>query len=109
MFGGAGLFHGPAMFGIVDDDAVYLKASAESQAAFVAAGAAPFTYSTKNGRRSLKTYMSLPEGILDEPDVFLEWAKRAMIDADARAKTSKPKAPKLKRLGKTTRRKPHSR
>ncbi len=100
MFGGAGLFRGTAMFGIVDGGAVYLKASAESQAVFVAAGAVPFTYSTKNGRRSLKTFMSLPEGLLDEPVVFLDWAKRAVEDAggdaDERAQSLKFKAPKLK-------------
>ena len=100
MFGGAGLFHGTVMFGIVNGDAVYLKASAESQSVFVAAGAVPFTYSTKNGRRSLKTFMSLPEGLLDEPVAFLDWAKRAMedagADADERAQSLKLKAQKLK-------------
>ena len=77
MFGGAGVFRDGLMFALVVDDALYLKADSETAKAFEAEGLAPFTYATKNGRRTLTSYRRAPERCLDDPDEMALWCSRA--------------------------------
>jgi DNA transformation protein len=77
MFGGEGLFRDGVMFGLVDDERIFLKTSEETRKAFVAKGCGPFTYKTKKGNGILTSYYALPDHLYDEPDVMAEWTHAA--------------------------------
>ncbi|MEO7053576.1 MAG: TfoX/Sxy family protein, partial [Rhizomicrobium sp.] len=44
MFGAEGLFRDRVMFGLVDDDRIFLKTSDATRQAFIAEGCGPFTF-----------------------------------------------------------------
>jgi len=89
MFGGAGLFRGALMFGLVADDVLYFKVGEASRPAYLAAGAKPFTYRRRNATASLPSYYEVPAGVLDDPDALSEWARGAWAAAQSAA--AKPK------------------
>ena len=76
LFGGHGVYHDGRIIGIVIDDMLYLKADAETRAAFEAAGCAPFVYASR-GKTVAMSYWSLPAEAMDSPQAFLPWARRA--------------------------------
>lgn len=78
MFGGAGVKRDGAMFAILDDGVLWLKADAALAAAFEAQGARQFSYPTKDGQTMLMNYWSLPEAALDDPDEAVVWARRSL-------------------------------
>ena len=90
MFSGVGLFCDGAMFGLLVRDAFYLRVSDATREAFERAGSAPFSYDRSGRNVSLAAYYEVPEGLLDQPDELLQWARDA-IDAASAAKR-KPKA-----------------
>ena len=53
MFGGAGVYLGDAMFALVIDDTLYMKADAELAQDYAEAGSAPFSYDTRGGARTI--------------------------------------------------------
>ena len=77
MFGGAGIFADGMMIGLVSDDAIYLKADAETIPAFEREGLAPFSYATKNGEHTLTSYWRMPDRLYDDPDELARWARDA--------------------------------
>jgi DNA transformation protein len=97
MFGGAGLYAGGAMFGLVDDGRIYLKTDEALQADLKAAGAIAWMYTEKLGPKAgvpvETSYWSLPESALDDPDEACAWARRALAVAEAK----KAAAPKRRR------------
>ena len=95
MFGGAGLFRGRLMFGLVADDALYFKVGEASRAAYLAAGAKPFTYVRRGAPASLTSYYEVPAGVLDDRELLAEWARGAW--AAARAPGGKPSRAKVRR------------
>ncbi len=97
MFGGAGLFRGALMFGLVADDVLYFKVGATDRDRYAAAGARPFTYRRRGAAASLPSYYEVPASVLDEPDILAEWAQAAWAAAQA----AKPKrgSAKEKRIG----------
>ncbi len=84
MFGGAGLFVGDAMFGLVFDDVLFLKADDALASDLQEAGSEPFTYRRQSRERSLG-FWRLPESALDDPEEALAWARRALVPAEAAA------------------------
>jgi DNA transformation protein and related proteins len=83
MFGGVGLFHGGLMFGLLVRDTFYLRVNDATRETYERAGSGPFTY-TRSGREvSLASYYALPEGLLDQPDELLQWARNAIATAHA--------------------------
>jgi DNA transformation protein len=88
MFGGTGIYRDGLIFALAIDDAIYLKTDADCREAFKAAGAHPFSYMRKDGRRAEMTYYSLPEEALDDPDRLASWAELA-YSAALRAKERK--------------------
>lgn len=88
MFGGHGLFRDGLMFGLVSDEALYLKVDAESMGDFTARGLGPFVYE-KNGKPMPMSYYQAPDEALDNPDEMAAWAEKAFAAA-VRAQTSKP-------------------
>ena len=92
MFSGSGVFADGLMIALVVDGVIYLKADDSLVPLFEREGQAPFSYKTRDGRRTLKSYWRMPERLYDEPDELAEWARRAM-QAVRRAR-SKPKRKK---------------
>jgi DNA transformation protein len=91
MFGAAGLFHRDMMFGLIARDEVFFKAGDSNRRDFEAAGEAPFSYATRNGTHTIRSYWRCPPELLDEPESFLAWARKA-LDAAAAAELAKPGA-----------------
>lgn len=97
MFGGAGLYAGKIMFGLIDDGRIYLKTDVALMADLKAAGAAPWIYTERRGPKAgipvETSYWSLPESAVDEPEEACAWGRRALAVAEAR----KAAAPKRRR------------
>ena len=81
MFSGVGLFADGLMFGLIVDDVIYLKADAQSFAAFECEGCGPFSYDTKRGERALKSYWRMPDRLYDDPEELATWARGALAAA----------------------------
>jgi DNA transformation protein len=88
MFGAVGLFVDGAMFGLIDDGAIYLKTDATLKAALAEAGSRAWTHELRKGPKAGKaqetSYWSLPETASDDPDEACAWARRALAVARAR-------------------------
>jgi DNA transformation protein len=78
MFGGWGFYADDLFFAIVAFDTLYLKADAESEAAFEDAGCTRFRYTQPNGTEFSMAYWSAPEESLDNPAAMQPWARRAL-------------------------------
>ncbi len=81
MFGGAGIFYGGTMFGLLAQDTVYFKVGEGNRADFEAAGSDPFAYRGRNGREIALSYYALPEALLEDQDLLLDWARKAVAAA----------------------------
>jgi DNA transformation protein len=98
MFGGAGVYLGDAMFALVIDDTLYMKADPDLVQAYAEAGSTPFSYDTRGGARTIPGLMRLPDSALDDADEALEWARRSLVPAEqAAAKKRAAKARKAAR------------
>lgn len=78
MFGAAGVKQHGAMFAILDDGVIWLKADGPLAEALEAEGARQFTYSTKAGETMAMAYWSMPETALDDADEAVGWARRSI-------------------------------
>jgi len=97
MFSGAGVYLGEAMFALVVDDTLYMKADPELARAYAAEGSEPFSYETRDGLRTLAGFMQLPDSALDDPDEALGWARRSLVPAERAAAERAAKAQKAAR------------
>lgn len=102
MFGGAGVYLDNAMFALVVNDTLYMKADPELAKAYAAAGSVPFSYDTSGGARTIPGLMSLPDSAIDDPDEALDWARRSLVPAElAAAQKRAAKARKVAKKAKT--------
>jgi DNA transformation protein len=83
MFGGVGLFHGGAMFGLLSREALYLRVDDSTRERFERAGSAPFSYTRSGKEVSLSAYYVVPVDLLDRQDKLLQWARDAVAVARA--------------------------
>nr|WP_294523995.1 TfoX/Sxy family protein [uncultured Rhodopila sp.] len=90
MFGGTGLFLRGLMFGLIAEGELFFKVGPANQPDYEAAGEAPFSYETRTGTNTIRSYWRCPPDLLDAPDTFREWARRA-VDASLAASRTKPK------------------
>ena len=72
MFGGAGIYAGETMFALAHEGVIYLKADPHTAPAFEREDLAPFTYTTRDGKRAVMSYRSLPERLYNDPVELLE-------------------------------------
>jgi DNA transformation protein len=93
MFGGAGIYAGDLMFGLIDDDTIYLKADEALKAELATEGSVGWIYSRAPGRWEDTSYWRLPEAALDDPDEAAAWARKALAAAQAKAEQKKPRRP----------------
>ena len=77
MFGGVGAYRDAAMFALVADGLLDMKADDGTRAAFEAAGSQPFTAEGR-GRPVRTSCWRLPDAALDEPDDLTAWANLAV-------------------------------
>jgi DNA transformation protein len=93
MFGGAGLYAGGVMFGLIDDDIIFLKVDETLRADLAAAGARSWIYTERKGPKAgipqETSYWSLPESALDDPEEACAWGVRSLAVAQA-IKAAKP-------------------
>ena len=76
MFGGHGIYRDGVMFGLVADDALYLKSDDRNRAMFESCGLPRFEY-VKQGRTITVSYYLAPAEALDDPQTLDEWARSA--------------------------------
>jgi DNA transformation protein and related proteins len=81
MFGGAGVFVDRMMIGLIHQDVIYLKADAQSAAAFDREGLGCFTYSRSGKQASLSSFRRMPDRLYDDPDELAVWAREALAAA----------------------------
>ena len=82
MFGGIGVFKDGVMFGLVDDDVLYLKADDATRPRFEAEGSEPWVYRAGIApSRSTMPYWRIPERLFDDTDEFAAWARTAFAVA----------------------------
>lgn len=106
MFGGAGIYAGGVMIGLVADDVLYLKADDTTKTSFEAEGLGPFVYDGKSKPISM-SYWRVPERLYDDPDEMAEWARRALAVA-LRAGAGRKPRPSRPAPGKPTRSRPRA-
>jgi DNA transformation protein len=87
MFGAAGLYRDGVMFAIVADDVLYLRVDGTTRGAFEAEGLDSFSYRTKAGRHTIKSYLRAPERCMEDVDEMAAWCRKA-YEAALRAKGS---------------------
>lgn len=101
MFSAAGIFCNGLMFGLIRDEALYIRVDDQTLTEFrPAESAPPFTY-TRNGRIVDLPYRRVPEDLLDQPDELIPWAEAGF--AAARRKAAKTKRMASPRKTKTRR------
>ena len=76
MFGGHGVYRDGVMFGLVSNDALYLKADDGNRAKFESRGLPRFEYA-KQGRTITVSYYLAPAEAMDDPQTLAEWTRPA--------------------------------
>jgi DNA transformation protein len=79
MFGGAGVYVGELMMGLLDrDEMLYLRVDDVTRPEFEAAGSSPFSYFRRDGKPFSIPYWRAPEEALESPDSAVAWGRLAM-------------------------------
>ncbi|OWJ64680.1 TfoX/Sxy family protein [Inquilinus limosus] len=81
MFGATGLFCEGVMFGVVAEDALYLRVDDHNRAAFKEAESHPPLSYEKQGRVIDLSFWRVPDRLFDEPDELIDWARSALAAA----------------------------
>lgn len=74
MFGGHGLYHGDAFFGILFKGRFYLRTTPRTRPGFESRGMKPFR---PTARQTLKSYYEVPGEVLEDRDLCRAWAAKA--------------------------------
>ncbi len=90
MFGGHGFYVDDLFIALIAYERLYLKADAQTRAAFEAAGCQPFVYDGA-GKSVTLGYFSAPEEAMESPPLMQPWARLALAAA-LRARAAKPPA-----------------
>jgi len=94
MFGVVGLFADDVIFGLIDEETIYLRVDEPLRADLEAEGSAPWVYRHRTAPRAVSPYWRLPEAALDDPDEAAAWARKALAVASAKAALKRPKRPR---------------
>ncbi|WP_179862333.1 TfoX/Sxy family protein [Longibacter salinarum] len=74
MLGTIGLYIDDAQIGVVEDDAVYLRAGDDHRASFEEQGATPYN---AGGGVAQASYFRVPDAILEDNDALTTWVEHA--------------------------------
>jgi DNA transformation protein len=77
MMGGATLYLDGTIFAILDDDQIWFKSDAETDAIWDGEGCERFSMTFKDGRVDTMNYRRGPGDVYDGPDAMLKWARLA--------------------------------
>ncbi len=94
MMGGATLYVDGTVFAIMDEGELWLKADAESGAAWDAQGCDRFTYTFEDGRTGTMNYRRAPSDVYDDAEALQRWASLALEAGLRSAAKKKPRKPK---------------
>ena len=83
MFGGVGIYARDLFFWLIADDTLYFKVDESNRPEFEARGMGPFRPYGKESEGM--HYYSVPEDLLEDPEVLGQWAEKA-IQVARRAK-----------------------
>ncbi|MBE7491980.1 MAG: TfoX/Sxy family protein [Planctomycetes bacterium] len=75
MFGGAGVYFGGRIFGLADNDVLYLKAAPDQRGKFQKAGCKPFEPWPGH---VMAGYWTVPVDVQENRDQLAQWAKEAL-------------------------------
>ena len=78
MMGGATLYLDGVIFAIMDEGELWLKADAETDAAWDAAGCEKFSVTFKDGTIDVMNYRRAPADVYDDAEALQRWAKLAV-------------------------------
>jgi DNA transformation protein len=96
MFGAVGLYADDLFFGLIDDNALYLRVDDSSRGVYVARGMRPFQPYRDKPDLSIGYYM-VPADVIEEPEELVSWARRAVrVAATAPSKTTRRKTSRRK-------------
>lgn len=95
MFGGHGLTLDGLFIALLAGDELFLKADAQEQAAFAAAGSCPFSFTRPGKTPVVMAYWRAPDEAMESPAGMAPWARRALASA-LRAAAAKAAAPPAK-------------
>ena len=83
MFGVVGLYAGDLMFGLIDDETIYLRTD-EALRRAGGRGLGGLGLQPRTEPRAVSPYWRLPEAALDDPDEAAAWARKALAVARPR-------------------------
>jgi len=81
MFGGHGVYARGVMFGLLDDDELFLKTDDASRPRFVEAGCRSWVYIGPTQKMENTSYYRPPDEAHEEPEAMLEWAELGLAAA----------------------------
>jgi DNA transformation protein len=96
MMGAAVLYLDGTIFAVLDDEAVWFKADAESAAVWDAGGCERFTFTGSDGKTEVMNYRRAPSDIYDDAEAMQHWAQLAQaagLRGNAKKRPKKPKRP----------------
>jgi DNA transformation protein and related proteins len=96
MFGGVGLWCQGAMFGLIDDDTLYLRVDDTTRPEFVQRKMPALRPVKSQPTKVSENYYQLPGEVLEDSEELVVWAKRAIRAANS------PTAAATKRAAKAT-------
>jgi DNA transformation protein len=81
MMGGLCIYHDGTIFALLmSDGQLYLKGAGDFRAVLEAEGCRRWTYEREGAKRkpTAMPYWTMPEAGMDDPDVAVDWARRAL-------------------------------
>jgi DNA transformation protein and related proteins len=94
MFGAVGLYCDGRFFGLVDDDALFLKVDDHNRGGYLARGMAPFRPFRDRPEFSMSYYQA-PVDVIEDSEQLVAWARaavRAAIESPSKSAARKRKA-----------------
>lgn len=85
MFGAHGLYQGDHFFAILDEGRLFFKTDSTNEADYTSRGMEPFSYE-QDGRMITFQYHEVPPEILEQPLELVDWARKAIQAAAAKAR-----------------------
>jgi len=91
MMGAATLYINGTIFAVVDEEQIWFKSDAESDAAWDAEGCERFVFTSRDGRTETMNYRRAPLDVYDDPEAMQRWAQLALGAGLRSAAKKKPR------------------